>query len=97
MRLIGDEILSEFARENPKAAKSAQAWKRCMEAGSFRHFADLKKAISSADYVKPYTVFNISKNKYRLIAQVAYLAQKVRVVAVLTHAEYDKAKWKEAS
>jgi mRNA interferase HigB len=66
-----------------------------MEANSFKHFAELKKTFGSADHVKPYTVFDISGNKYRLIAVVDYALQAVAVECVLTHAEYDKGQWRK--
>ena len=39
-------------------------------------------------------VFDIGGNKYRVIASVAFVVRTVWVKAVLTHAEYDKGKWK---
>lgn len=41
------------------------------------------------------TVFNIGGNKYRLIARIRYDYQLVNIRVVLTHAEYDRGKWKE--
>ncbi len=65
-----------------------------MEAGNFRHLMELREVIATADYVKPYTVFNISGNKYRLIAVVDYPLQTVSVEYVLTHKEYDELRWR---
>ena len=47
-----------------------------------------------ADIVGERTVFNIGGNKYRLIARVNYRTQKVFILAVLTHVDYDKDAWK---
>ena len=94
MQVFGRDIIEAFGREHRKARKSVEAWRQAMEANTFRHFADLKGIIRSADYVKPYTVFNISKNKYRLIAQIAYGIETVRVVDILSHAEYDLGRWR---
>jgi mRNA interferase HigB len=66
-----------------------------MESNSFKHFVELKKTFGSADQVKPYTVFDISGNKYRLIAVVDYGLQSVAVESVLTHAEYGKGRWRK--
>ncbi len=65
-----------------------------MEVNRFRHLVDMKKTFGSADYVRPYTVFNISGNKYRLAALVDYEPQIVAVAHVLTHEEYDEKRWK---
>ena len=56
---------------------------------------ELKKTFGSADQVKPHTVFDISGNKYRLIAVVDYAFQSVSIEYVLTHAEYGKERWRK--
>ena len=66
-----------------------------MRLNSYKHYNELKQTFGSADYVKPYTVFNISGNKYRLISLIAYATTTVGVENVLTHAEYDKGKWRK--
>ena len=50
---------------------------------------------SNASLVGNCVVFNIGGNKYRLIARILYPSQKVFVLKVMTHAEYDEDKWKE--
>jgi len=66
-----------------------------MEANSFKHFVELKKTFGSADQVKPHTVFDISGNKYRLIAVVDYPLQFVSIECVLTHPEYGEGRWRK--
>jgi len=66
-----------------------------VESNSFRHLVELKKTFGSADQVKPYTVFNIAGNKFRLIAVVDYALQSVSVECMLTHAEYDEGRWRK--
>ncbi len=39
-------------------------------------------------------MFNISGNKYRLVSVIKYRWQIVYIRHILTHAEYDKGKWK---
>ena len=41
------------------------------------------------------TVFNVGGNKYRLIAAIHYNRQRLYVLRILTHAEYDKDRWKD--
>ncbi len=65
-----------------------------MESNSFQNFVELKQGLGSADYVKPYTVFDIGGNKYRLIALIDYELGIISIESVLTHAEYDKSKWR---
>jgi mRNA interferase HigB len=47
-----------------------------------------------AEAVENFTVFNIKGNNYRLIVDIIYEAQRIYIKYVLTHAEYDKDKWK---
>ena len=92
--LIGRDTLQSFARKHPDAGSSLRARTQAIEVNSFRHFVDLRKTFGSADLVRPHTVFNISGNKYRLIALVNYMLQAVAVEHVLTHAEYDLGRWR---
>jgi mRNA interferase HigB len=39
-------------------------------------------------------VFNIGGNKYRLIARILFAKQRVYILKVMTHSEYDEDKWK---
>ena len=66
-----------------------------MDANSFKSFMMLKQTFGSADYVRPYTVFDISGNKYRLIALIDYNLNSVLIKKVLTHKEYDRGRWRE--
>lgn len=59
-----------------------------------KNLIDLRKTFPSADKVGNYTVFNIGGNNDRLITLIYYPRQLVQVKDVLTHAEYDKEKWK---
>ena len=39
-------------------------------------------------------MFNIKGNKYRLITEINYRFRRVYIRHALTHAEYDREKWK---
>ncbi len=66
-----------------------------MKTGEFKSIAELRTIFPSADKAGKLTVFNIGGNKIRLIAAIHYNRQKIYIREVLTHAEYDKNKWKE--
>jgi mRNA interferase HigB len=53
--------------------------------------ADFGKASLDGNCV----VFNIGGNKYRLVTRILYSSQKVFVLKVMTHEEYDEDKWKD--
>ena len=61
----------------------------------FANFAHLRETFPHADQVGKFTVFNIGGNKARLIAALHYNRNKAFIRHVLTHKEYDAAKWKE--
>jgi mRNA interferase HigB len=65
-----------------------------MSGTDFGSFAEIKRVFPSADKVGKFTVFDISGNKYRLIAAIHYNRKKVYIRHILTHAEYDLDKWK---
>ncbi|OTP80603.1 hypothetical protein PAMC26510_01395 [Caballeronia sordidicola] len=54
----------------------------------------MKRTFNTVDYVAPFTVFDVGGNKYRVITDIHYNRKKVYIRYVLTHAEYDRNKWK---
>ena len=60
----------------------------------WKNLADVRLFYPSADRVGNFTVFNIKGNNYRLITSIIYSAQRIYIKYVLTHAQYDKDKWK---
>lgn len=95
MRIITRKRLNEFASKHPKTASALEHWYRLMKQREFASFAELWTVFPGADQVGKVTVFNIGGNKARLIAAIHYNRRRVYIRAVLTHAEYDKGKWKE--
>ena len=45
--------------------------------------------------VGPLAIFNITGNTYRLIVRMVFPYQRIYIKEFLTHAEYDKGKWKK--
>jgi mRNA interferase HigB len=60
----------------------------------WRSLAEVRQTYPHADLVGRYTVFNIKGNHYRLIAEINYRFQQILIRAILTHADYDRDKWK---
>lgn len=63
---------------------------------SWHSWGDVRMDFPAASIVGNCVVFNIGGNKYRLVTRILYRSQKVFVLRVMTHAEYDKDEWKEA-
>ena len=62
---------------------------------AWHSWGDVKAEFGTASSVGNCIVFNIGGNKYRLVTRVLYPSQKVLVLKVMTHAEYDGDTWKE--
>ncbi|PAX55195.1 hypothetical protein CK510_11335 [Brunnivagina elsteri CCALA 953] len=54
----------------------------------------LQSICPKAEAVSNFTVLNIKGNKYRLILSIDCEKQLIYIKNILTHAEYDKANWK---
>lgn len=92
MRVISNKALIDFADDHPDAHGPLQAWRRTVEKNEFPHFASLKSAFNNVDRVGTYFVFDISGNKFRIIAAIHFNTQCLYVRHVFTHAGYDH--WK---
>jgi mRNA interferase HigB len=99
VRVISKSRLREFweAPGHGEAERPLTAWYRHISdrTTEWWNWSDLKTAFPSADQVGDCVVFNISGNKYRLIARLRYQSQRVYVLKVMTHKEYDENKWKK--
>ena len=95
MLVVGTGLIYEFINRYPDSQSSLKGWLQIMRVNNYKHFNELRQTFGSADYVKPYTVFNISGNKYRLISLINYATTTAGVENVLKHAEYDKGKWRQ--
>jgi mRNA interferase HigB len=79
----------------PNAKPPLEAWYQIARHAEWNNFADVRNTFPAADLVGRFVVFDIGGNKFRLIAVIHYNRRKLYVRHVLTHAEYDKEKWKE--
>lgn len=94
MRVITNRRLLDFSASHKDSLEPLQSWRKLMEFGVFKNFAEIKQVFRSADKVGDLYVFNICGNKYRLITFLQFERQLCYIKAVLTHNEYDKGRWK---
>jgi mRNA interferase HigB len=95
MRIIKRGALVQFWQEHPDAKSSLESWYAVVRKANWKTPAALRQVYSNADLVGRRTVFNIAGNKYRLITRVNYQTQRVFVLYILTHVEYDRGAWKQ--
>jgi mRNA interferase HigB len=93
MRVVGKEVLAEYAKSHADSKDALAVWIRVATSAIWTSIADLRKTYPHADFVKPYTVFNIKGNRYRLVTLVDYKQSIIYIEKCLTHAEYEKDKW----
>lgn len=94
MRVISKAAIREYANNHEDAFEPLMYWYHITKRARWTSLADVREDFRHADVVGPYTVFNIAGNKYRLIAAIKYRWAVVYVREILTHAEYDKGRWR---
>jgi mRNA interferase HigB len=94
MHVISRKKLREAWTVIPELEKPLRAWANVAEKANWERFSDVRAALKSVDQVDRFCVFNILGNRYRLICVIQYNRGKVYVRHVLTHAEYDRGRWK---
>ncbi len=91
MHVISHKRIREFINDHPDSRVSLGRWYKRMKKGKFNSINELRKKFSDMDYIgNDRFVFNISGNKYRLIAVVIISTQIVLIRFIGTHAEYDR-------
>ena len=101
MKIVQANRLVEFASEHANAGAALAAWAATVRRSTWRSLMDVRKTYRHADAVraasgKVITVFNIKGNHYRLVTAIDYALQAVNILSLLTHADYDKDRWKKA-
>ncbi len=73
-----------------------RAWHRHVSHRSvaWQTWGDVKAEFGTASLVGNCAVFNIGGNKFRVVTRILYRSQKVFILKVMTHAEYDSRNWK---
>jgi mRNA interferase HigB len=95
MKVISKARIIEFSGKYPESKCALTVWYSIVSRTVFRSLADLRKTFPSADLVGDFVVFNIGGNKYRLIAAIHYNRKMIFIRNILTHAEYNKNKWRK--
>ena len=94
MRVVSYKAIQEFIKGHPTSATGVEHWHDVVKQAAWLTLADTRTDFPHADLVGRRTVFNISGNNYRMITRINYASQKVFILHILTHKEYDEGKWK---
>lgn len=69
------------------------AWYQTARRTTWDTFCSVRRQFPHADYVSGLLVFNIRRNRYRLIVFPVFERRKLYVKALLSHKEYDREDW----
>jgi mRNA interferase HigB len=94
MHLIAIRNLRDDAARYPDVVQAIEVWYTVARKATWENLEDVRKIYRDAESVGNFTVFNIKGNKYRLIVGIDYGSQTIFYKYLLTHAEYDKSRWK---
>ena len=94
MHIITRSRLIEFWKKHPDSETPLRAWFGIAKHARWSNIADVRRLHPEADKVGKFTVFNIGGNKYRLIVEIAFKLGRIYIRNVLTHAKYDRGRWK---
>ncbi len=94
MRVVSRRRLREFWARHADAENALKAWYAVAKGAFWGNLVEVQQTYSGAEAVGRYTVFNVKGNTYRLIVRIEYSLRIIFIKAVLTHAEYDRDRWK---
>jgi len=99
VKILNQQLLQAAKGKHRDAAGAIDRWIELMSAARWRTFLNVRQTFPATDPVKlangrTVTVFDIKGNVYRLITTLDYQREIVAVWHFLTHAEYDREKWK---
>jgi mRNA interferase HigB len=94
VHIISRKALKTAGTRYPDVEAPLDTWYRIAKKARWKSLTDVRQTYSHADAVGPYTVFNIKGNAYRLLVKIDYQAGVIFIREVLTHADYDKDRWK---
>lgn len=90
MKLIGKKLLQEFKEKHADARSQIESWEAEAEEARWQTPHELKGRYPKASLIKnQQVVFDICRNKYRLLTQINYKNSIVLIKKVGTHKEYD--------
>ena len=94
MHVISKKAWKQAVADDPTLEGPISAWYKIASNANWKNINDVRSVYPHADFVEPFTVFNIRGGNYRLIVKIEYAWQMIFVKHILTHGEYEKGRWK---
>lgn len=99
MRIITLKRLLEAAAKHPVLRPKVDFWYSVAHAARWTNFAETRATLRHADQItvksgRTVTVFNLG-DAFRLVTAIHYDRDRIFILRILTHADYDKGAWKD--
>lgn len=94
MHVISRKALKEAVTRHADLEAPLHTWYSIAKKAHWKNLTDVRQTYPHTDVVGDLTVFNIKGNEYHLIVKIEYRFSTIFIREVLTHAEYDKDRWK---
>lgn len=94
MRVISKRPLRTFWEAHREAEPALSDFYQKLSRVSASSIVELRTTFPAADLVGDCVVFNVGGNNYRVIAHVDFKVEIAFIRFVLSHAEYDRGKWR---
>ncbi len=95
MNVISRRGLLDRAAKYPDARSALQVWYDAAVASDWSSLDEVRAAFPATDMVGDLAIFNIRGNRYRLIVRMVFRYRRIYIKEFLTHAAYDKGRWKK--
>ena len=97
MNVVITKHLNEAAARHPNTANEIAAWAAIVKHVRWTSSTDVRQVFGDADSVGGYVVFDLRRNRYRLVTVIHYARERngkpteghVYIRSFLTHKEYD--------
>jgi mRNA interferase HigB len=92
--ILNSRVIKQFIAEHADAEAPLNDWVTKTRAAEWKSNADVQQTFNSADHLGDQKfIFNIGGNNFRMAAMVWIVQERVYVLKIMTHAEYDKEKF----
>jgi mRNA interferase HigB len=94
MRILNRQLVDEFKKKHSKSRSSLDNWINTVSAANWASNIDVVATYRKAEEIDGIWIFNISDG-VRLAATVTFEVKTVVVESLMSHAEYERGKWKK--
>ena len=91
MEILNSKIIKQFIALHANAEAPLNDWISKTRVAKWSNYSDVQKTFNSADHLGDQKfIFNIGGNNFRMAAMVWIENERVYILKLMTHAEYDK-------